>query len=83
MRRGVVVLDALEEAAVVVLHEAPVHHDLELARGQRGAAQRLPGYHRHAAGEEENTYVEVVLSRRRSSRRRAVLVARGSDSCVY
>ena len=51
MRRGVVVLDALEEAAVVVLHEAPVHHDLHLARGQRRAAQGLTGYQRHAAGE--------------------------------
>ena len=36
-----VVLNPLEEPPVVILHEPPVQHDLELTTGGTGAPQRL------------------------------------------
>merc|ERR1719438_631313 len=36
-----VVLNPLEEPPVVILHEPPVQHDLELTTGGAGAAERL------------------------------------------
>ena len=47
--RDVVVKDALEESAVVVLHQAAVHHDLQGTRGEGGSAQGLARYQREAA----------------------------------
>ena len=36
-----VILNPLEEPPVVILHQPPVQHDLELTTGGAGAAQRL------------------------------------------
>ena len=41
--RDLVVLNPLEQPPVVILHQPPVQHDLELTTGGAGAAQRLTG----------------------------------------
>ena len=60
MGRGVVVLDALEESPVVVLHEAAVHHDLHLAGGEGRTAQGLPGDQRHAAANRRKAIANAM-----------------------
>ena len=39
--RDLVVLDPLEQAPVVILHQPPVQHNLQLTTGSAGASQRL------------------------------------------